>query len=178
MKVCYNKIGICAELCKNLLYKAKDGCYYIDIPKPMSDIEMWLITEFIYGVNIGIKSLTFIPLNDLCSLNKTIDKLTIEDYRKSGDFAQVNYELTLRHLQYFDSNFNNVLNAYDLDNIVRRTFFGNMTSRGNIVNNVEDFYRIKEWVSNRKLGLNIAREDFLDSLTNLKKLNRSIRQKI
>ncbi len=184
----YNDIGICVELYKNLLYKSKsDDDYYLDIPKPISDIEFALITDFIFGINIGISALAFTSKNEheICPPNKTFDKLSVEDYRTvEYDLAIISFKLKLSQSQYIDSKFNKAShgNTYEMDNIVWRSIFGKSCINGAIiqiygqckVTKIDEFYRLKHWYENRINKLDPAREEFIDKITSLKALNKKL----
>lgn len=183
----YNGTGISTELYKNLLYKSKlDDDYYLDIPKPISDIEFALITDFIFGINVGISLLSFISLNNkICPSNKTFDKLTVEDYiNVEYDLAVVSFKLKLAHSQYFDSKFNKEVheNTYEMDDIVWRSIFGKSCYSGGAIQThgqckitkVDEFYRLKEWHQNKTNKLDPAREAFIDTISNLKILNKQL----
>lgn len=188
----YNGYGICTELYKNLLYKSK-GCkyYYLDIPKPICDIEFAFLSDFIYGVNIGLSSFHFIPKKiELCpvlwDLNKTFDKLTIKDYNEVDyNLAELSYSIKIPHIKYYNISFNKTVHPkflYEMDSIVLRSIFGKsytnsvaIHSSGRCkIHKVDEFYRLKQWCENRKNNLDIPRESFLDRIQSLNALNKKL----
>lgn len=185
----YNKTGISLNLYKHLIYKSKySEEYYLDIPKPISHAEFSLLSEFIFGTNIGLSKFAFINryFASESLKNKTLDNLLPEDYYDSNtDYADVSYQAKLTRDRYFDSDFTKEAHqgsTYRLEHIFWRSVFGKEydTTIGpswkgqSKIYKISEYIRMKKWYENFNNGNDVIREEFIDYLQKLRTINDNL----